>query len=329
MQITFLGTGAGIPSLRRNVAAMALRLPQRSDLWLFDCGEATQHRFMASPVSMGQVRRIFISHLHGDHVFGLPGFLATRGLGGLRTPVDVYGPKGIGAFVDAALTATSTWVPYELTIHEIAPGDVIDDDGFTVRCAALAHGVPCLGYRVDEPQQTGRFDVERAAELGVPPGPLFGALKRGESVTLDDGRTIAPEGLVGAPIVGRSVAYCTDTSYTTAAVDLARGCDLLVHEATFAESEAEVADASGHSTAATAARVAREAGAKHLVLTHISSRYARENAVDVPDLLAEARAIFPATDVAEDMMVVEVERTRIFVHPFEQHQPVNDEPERS
>jgi ribonuclease Z len=308
MQIIFLGTGAGVPSPRRNVAAVVLRLSQRSDIWLFDCGEATQHRFMTGPVSMGSVRRIFISHLHGDHVFGLPGFLATRGLGGIRTPIDIYGPAGLRTFLEGVLASTTTWVPYPLAIHEVAPGVILDDDGVTVRCAELVHGVPCLGYRVDEPSMPGRFDVERARDLGVPPGPLSGRLKRGETVTLDDGRTVSPEGIVGPPISGRSIAYCTDTSYCAGAVELAAGCDLLMHEATFAAADAAIADASGHSTAATAARVAGEAGARRLVLTHISSRYGRDNPIDVPDLVAEARAIFPHTEAAEDMMVVDVER---------------------
>ena len=307
MQITFLGTGAGIPSTRRNVAAMALRLSQRSELWLFDCGEATQHRFMTSAVSMGQVTRIFISHLHGDHVFGLPGFLATRGLGGLRTPLDVYGPPGLRAMLEGVLAATSTWVPYPLRIHEIEPGEVLDDRGVRVRCASLLHGVQCLGYRVSEPDEPGRFDPARAAAQGIPAGPLFGRLKRGETIDLD-GRIITPEGLVGPPLPGRSVVYCTDTAYSEAAVALAERCDLLVHEATFASADAAIADVSGHSTAATAARVASEAGARRLVLTHIRARYAPEQPIGLDDLLTEARAIFAATDLADDGMNVEVER---------------------
>src|SRR5688572_23047499 len=151
MQLTFLGTGAGAPSPGRNVAAVALRLPQRSDVWLFDCGEATQHQFMRSPASMAQVRRIFISHLHGDHVFGLPGFLATRGLGGVRTPLDIYGPSGTRAFLDSVIAATSTWIPFPFAVHDIEPGEILDDAGFRVRCARLVHGIESLGYRVDEP----------------------------------------------------------------------------------------------------------------------------------------------------------------------------------
>lgn len=308
MQLHFLGTGAGIPSPRRNVAAVALRLSQRPDVWLFDCGEATQHRFMASSVSMGQLTRVFISHLHGDHVFGLPGLIASRGLGGLRTPLSIFGPPGIKAFLDQVLASTTTWVPYELTVHEVEPGLILDDGGFTVHCAKLEHGVTCMGYRVAEPDQPGRFDVARAAELGIAPGPIYGRLKNGEAVELEDGRIITPDRLVGPPLPGRSVVYCTDTAYSEAAVALAERGDLLVHEATFAEQEAAIADASGHSTATTAARVATEARVRRLLLTHISARYAPGNPIELCDLLAEARQLFPATDLAEDGMTVDVER---------------------
>ena len=310
MQLTFLGTGAGAPSPQRNVAAVALRLPQRSEVWLFDCGEATQHRLMASPVSIGQITRIFISHLHGDHVFGLPGLLATRGLGGLRTPIDIYGPRGLRAFLDGVLSTTTTWVPYPLGIHEVEPGDIFDDGGFRVRCAPLVHGVECLGYRVDEHTLPGRLDADRAAELGVPNGPLLGRLKRGESVELADGTLVSSDDVVGPPIRGRSVVYCTDTSYTSHAVELARDCDLLVHEATFAECDADIADDSGHSTASTAARVAAEAGAARLVLTHISARYGPAGSTDVSTLEAEARAIFPETVAADEMMTVDIDLNR-------------------
>lgn len=185
MELIFLGTGAGAPTPQRNVAAVVLRLPQRPDLWLFDCGEATQHRFMASPVSMARVRRIFLSHLHGDHVFGLPGFIATRGMGGVMTSLDVYGPVGTRALVETVLAATSTWVPYPLTIHEIQPGVILDDGAFSVRCAAQSHGIPCFAYRVDEQDQAGHLDAARAHERGVPAGPMLGELKRGQSVRHD------------------------------------------------------------------------------------------------------------------------------------------------
>jgi ribonuclease Z len=308
MHVTFLGTGAGVPTPRRNVAAVALRLPQSSETWLFDCGEGTQHRFMRSSASMGQVTRIFISHLHGDHVFGLPGLLATRGLSGLRSPVEIYGPRGIRTFLEGALASTSTWIPYPLTIAEVVPGRVLADGELVVTCAALRHGVQCLGYRVDERDHVGHFDAERASALGVPEGPLFGRLKRGEAVTLEDGRIVTPEHLVGPPIRGRSVVYCTDTAYSENAVELARDCDLLIHEATFADADEEIAEPSGHSTARGAARVASESGARRLVLTHISSRYAPDNPVDVPELLAEACAVFPATEIAEDLMTIDVAR---------------------
>lgn len=308
MQIIFLGTGAGSPSPQRNVAAIALRPTQRSDAWLFDCGEATQHQIMQSTITLAQVRRIFISHLHGDHVFGLPGFLATRGLSGVRSPIDIYGPKGTRAYLEGVLAATSTWTPFEMRMHDIEPGHVLDDGGIRVRCARLEHGIESLGYRVDEPDELGHFDAARAAQLGVPPGPLFGRLKSGEDVTLDDGTLVKPDGLVGPPLRGRSFTYCSDTSYCRSAVELALGCDVLVHEATFASFDVGVADLSGHSTAATAARVAAEAGAEQLVLTHISGRYSPGSPIEVGQLLNEAIAIFANTVAAEDFMTIDVAR---------------------
>lgn len=309
MQITFLGTSAGVPTRSRNVSSVALRLEQRGEVWLFDCGEATQHQLLRSDLRISQITRIFITHMHGDHVFGLPGLLATCGMAGHARRIDVYGPKGLAEYVSETTARSQTRFSYPVEAHAVEAGGVVyEDDEYKVECAPLRHRVRTFGYRVTERDRAGRFDVERARALGIPAGPLFGRLKRGESVTLADGRVVEGAELTGPTEQGRSVAYCTDTVYCRASVELARDADLLIHEATFASADEELARQSMHSTAADAARVASEASARRLVITHISPRYVEVNAVTAQDLLAEARAVFPQTELARDFLTVEVPR---------------------
>jgi ribonuclease Z len=290
------------------MSALALRLPERAEVWLFDCGEATQHQIMRSDLKVAHLRRIFLSHLHGDHLFGLPGLLASRAQSGDTEPIDVYGPEGIDEYVRAVLRYSYTRLPYEVVVHTVREGQVHEDDRVGVRCAPLEHRVPAFGYRVSERDRAGAFDAAQAAALGIPAGPLYGQLKRGERISLPDGRSIDGHKLVGPPEQGRSVAYCCDTTYSEQSVDLANGVDLLVHEATFAEHDADLAAVSGHSTAAVAARVAREAAVGRLVLTHFSARYDTGDEIGLGQLLAEARAVFPATELAADFLTLEVPR---------------------
>jgi ribonuclease Z len=312
VQVTFLGTSSGVPTRSRNVSAVALRLPQRSELWLFDCGEGTQHQFLRSDLRVSQLRRIFVTHMHGDHVFGLPGLLASLGLAGTCSGVDLYGPDALREFLDGVLRSSSTRIGYPLRIHPVrqaARGGrvLLDDDDIQVRCTLLTHRVPAYAYRIERKPRPGRFDVERARSLGIPPGPIYAQLKAGRTVTLDDGRLIRGDSLCGPPRPGCSVVYCTDTVFSEAAVDLARGADLLIHEATFAHAEAAMAIQRQHSTSTMAAQTALEAGVRRLVLTHLSPRYVPGNAVTPDDLLAEARAIFPETILAKDFLSLEVE----------------------
>jgi ribonuclease Z len=311
VQVTFLGTSSGVPTRARNVSAVALRLPQRAELWLFDCGEGTQHQFLRSELRVSQLRRIFITHMHGDHVFGLPGLLASLGLAGSCGGIDLYGPDPLRDYLEGVMRTSSTRIGYPLRTHRVreaaASGRVLlDDDDITVRCAPLTHRVPAYAYRVEQKQRPGRFDVERARALGIPPGPIYAELKAGRSVTLDDGRVIRGDALCGPPRPGCSVVYCTDTVFSEAAVELARGADLLIHESTFSHGEAELAIARQHSTSTMAAQTALEAGVKQLALTHLSPRYVAGNPMTPDDLVAEARAIFPETIVARDFLTLEV-----------------------
>ena len=311
MQVTFLGTSSGVPTRDRNVSALALRLPQRPELWLFDCGEGTQHQFLRSDLRVSQLRRIFVTHMHGDHVFGLPGLLASLGLAGTCSGIDLYGPDPLRDYLEGVLRTSSTRIGYPLRSHRVKEaarsGSLLLDDGdISVRCTPLTHRVPAYAYRVDQKPRPGRFDVEKARALGIPPGPIYAELKAGRSVSLDDGRIINGASLCGPERPGCSLVYCTDTVFSEAAVALAAGADLLIHESTFAHAEAEMAFARQHSTSTMAAQTALAAGVKQLMLTHLSPRYMPGNPVTPDDLLAEARAIFPATELARDFLSVEL-----------------------
>ena len=312
MQVTFLGTSSGVPTRARNVSAVALRLPQRSEMWLFDCGEGTQHQFLRSDLRLSQLRRGVVTHMHGDHVFGLPGLLASLGLAGNSSAgVDLYGPEPLESFLKGALNTSSTRIGYPLQVHRVRQaaeqGSVLFEDAdLIVRCTPLTHRVPAYAYRVEQKPLAGRFDIEKARALNIPPGPVYARLKRGETVTLDDGRTIDGTSLCGPERPGVSVVYCTDTVFSEAAVELARGADLLIHESTFAHAEAEMAYQKQHSTSTMAAQTAAEAGVGQLVLTHLSPRYVPGNSVTPNDLLQEAQSIFPNTVLAKDFLCLDV-----------------------
>jgi ribonuclease Z len=308
LRITFLGTSAGVPTRARNVSCVALRLPQRGEVWLFDCGEGTQHQLLRSDLNVSQLTRVFITHMHGDHVYGLMGLLATCGMAGHARGVAVYGPRGIEEYVREVSRRTQLHTSYPLEVNEVKEGPIFEDEEYAVSCAPLKHRLPAFGYRVQEKDRPGHFDVERARAEGIPPGPLYGKLKRGESVTLDDGRTFAGADFRGPDLKGRGVVYCTDTIYCRSAVELARDADLLIHEATFAEADEGLAVRSTHSTASMAGRVAKEAAVRRLVLTHISPRYFPGNQTGPEELLHEARAVFPDAELAHDFLSVDVER---------------------
>lgn len=297
-----------MPTRSRNVSSLALRLPQRAEVWLFDCGEGTQHQILRSDLRVSQITRIFITHMHGDHIYGLMGLLASCGLAGNPSRIDIYGPPKLEDYLKASGRYSQTHFSYPVKVHTVQPGIVFEDEEFTVTCAPLTHRVPAFGYRVAEKDRPGRFDVDRAVALGIPPGPLYGQLKRGEVVTLADGRVIQGADLCGEPQIGRKFVYCTDTIYCDNAVDLAQQADVLVHEATFAHQDAELAYQRLHSTSTMAAQVALAAQAKQLIMTHFSPRYAPGNAIGLDDLLSEAKAIFANTILAHDFYVHDIPR---------------------
>lgn len=299
MQVTFLGTSAAVPTVDRNVSALMLQ--REGELLLFDCGEGTQRQMMRYGSGFA-VEDVFITHFHADHTLGIPGLLRTMGLQGRSAPLHLYGPRGAQRHI-GALTALGMERPkFAVEIFELRAGDAISRGEYDLLVGEAQHKGDCLAYAMAEHERLGRFDPERAAALGIPEGPLWGRIHKGEAVTLDDGRVVSPAELVGPARPGRRVVYSGDTAVCPAINELARGADLLIHEATFGEDERERARETGHSTAREAAMVARDAGAKRLVLTHISARYSRE----APELLAEAKEVFPVTEVARDGMVLEV-----------------------
>jgi ribonuclease Z len=299
MKVIILGTSSGIPTPSRNVSALAIFVNGR---WLlFDCGEATQHRLQLAPVRLGQLDAIFFTHLHGDHLYGLPGLLASLSLQHRQQPLNLYGPRGLRDFIMAALRFSATRLSYELLITEVEAGTIRQQDGYRVDCLPLYHRVPDFGYSVIEDDRLGRFDVAQAQALGIPAGPLYGRLQAGETITLPDGRMIDSNMVVGPRRAGRRITYCTDTRPCSNSIKLAKNANLLIHEATYNNEHSQEAQERGHSTAAQAAEVARAAQARKLLLTHFSPRYP-----DTTSLLHEARRIFPATEAARDLLEVDV-----------------------
>ncbi|WP_239254580.1 ribonuclease Z [Listeria ilorinensis] len=305
MELIFLGTGAGVPSKSRNVTSIALSmLNERNSIWLFDCGEGTQHQVLRSQIKLGKLEKIFITHLHGDHLFGLPGLLSSRSFQGGITPVTLYGPKGIQAYIETSLTISGSHLTYPLHIVELEEGLVFEDDMFTMTCQKLDHGIESFGFRIVEADKNGTLDAERLRAEGVSPGPVYQQLKKGERVTLEDGRILDGRDYIGPSQKGRIVAIFGDTRALETEIELANGADLIVHEATFSADKQEMASRYMHSTTQEAAQLAQKAQAKHLILTHISSRYDQEAS---KALLHEARQIFPNTDLASDFASFSVE----------------------
>lgn len=298
IRVVFLGTAASRPTVARNVSSVMVQ--RLGELLMFDCGEGTQRQMMRFGTGFG-VHDIFFSHMHADHLLGLPGLLRTMGLQGRDEPMRLFCARGEAGIVGDAVRLGVERVPFEIDIRELAPGETITRQGYDIVAFRTRHGRHSLGYALVEHPRLGRFDPERARELGVPEGPLFGRLHRGESVEVD-GRIVTPELVVGEPRPGRRLVYTGDTRPTRATVEHARGADLLIHEATFGEDEADRARETLHSTAREAATVARDAGVRRLVLTHLSSRYGLE-----PEVLErEARAVFPAAEIARDGLDIEL-----------------------
>src|SRR5881398_3650937 len=297
LAVTFLGTSAARPTVERNVSALAL--VREGETLLFECGEGTQRQMLRYGVSFA-LSEIFFTHFHADHFLGVIGLIRTLGLQGREEPLRLYGPKGGKHVLGQAISLGVERVPFPIEVIEVKPGAIMRDagsgmrDAYEIHVFATEHGGGSVGYALREHERPGRFDPEKARAAGVPEGPLWGKLQRGETVGLTDGRTVSADGIVGPKRPGRLVVFTGDTRPCAAVVDAAQRADLLIHEATFGEEEKERAKETGHSTAREAAQVALAAKARRLVLSHVSARYS----ISAEELIKEAREVFPETTVA-------------------------------
>jgi ribonuclease Z len=277
---------------------MALKLlDERGSIWLFDCGEATQHQILHTSIKPRRIEKIFITHLHGDHIYGLPGLLSSRSFQGGDTEVTLYGPKGLKEYIEVSLSVSGTYLKYPLKVAEISDGTILDEKDFKVEARLLEHGIPSYGYR------PGTLLADKLAEAGIKPGPIYKKIKNGENIELENGSILEAKNFLGPAQKGRIITVLGDTRICDAAIELAAHADLLIHEATFSQGEEKLAYDYFHSTTRQAAKVAREANARKLCLNHISSRYERQ---DWEQLVKESQTIFPNTVIAEDFKEIHI-----------------------
>ena len=297
LDIVFLGTSASAPTSLRAPAALLVR--RGGDKLLFDCAEGTQRQLMRSTLGLPELEEIFLTHFHADHYLGLPGMLKTFSLRQRELPLTIYGPTGLRDLYKS-LGRIVGKLSYPVELEEVRPGEALERDNYRILVFPVHHGVSAVGYAIAEEDRPGQFDVETADALGIPFGPERGALQRGESITLDDGKVLTPDAVLGPPRPGRRIVIPGDTAPVDTVRILAEGADVLIHEATFLDDERDRAADTLHSTALQAGEVARDAGVRLLALTHVSPRYFG------PELAREAREVFPATVVPKDFDVIEV-----------------------
>ncbi|MBS7623937.1 ribonuclease Z [Candidatus Bathyarchaeota archaeon] len=297
MELIFLGTGGSVPTRDRGLPSVVLR--RGPELVMFDCGECSQRQMMAAKLGFNRKMRIFISHMHGDHVLGLPGLLQSMSFLGRQRKLEVYGPQGIVEFVDSIIKTVPSKIGFPLEVYPMQAGVVLEEREYTVKAAGLDHGIPCFGFALIE-KKLGRFDPDKARALKIPEGPLWKRLQLGETVTVG-GFSFTPDQVLGPARRGSKITYITDTRPCKTAIEIAKNSTVLVYDCTFDSSKEKRAVEYGHSTAKDAATVAKKACVKSLVLIHISAMYE-----DAEPLLREARKIFPNVTLAFDMMRLQV-----------------------
>ncbi|MEM3440033.1 MAG: ribonuclease Z [Candidatus Bathyarchaeia archaeon] len=297
MEVRFLGTGGSIPTGFRASPSVIVR--REGELLMFDCGEGTQTRMAACGLGLNNPMRIFITHMHGDHVLGLPGLLMSMSLLGRRRELEIYGPPGIREFLESIGRVLGFDLKFPIGVKEVSGGEVVRGRGYRVLAECAEHGIPCNAFSLEE-EARRVFLPERAMELGVPKGPLWKELQLGRAVNVN-GRVVEPSQVLGEPKRGKKIVYASDTRPSKPIINLSRGADLLIHDSTFDDSRAKEAEEYGHSTASEAASVAKGAGVGALVLFHLSPMYR-----DPAPLLLQAKQIFPNSMVAYDSMALEL-----------------------
>ena len=300
IRVVFLGTSGSVPTLKRSLPSVVVQYPKEQ--WMFDCGENTQRQMMQGKVSFHKKLTVFLTHLHGDHVLGLPGVLQTMALMDRKEPVAIYGPLGIKDFLVCTKETLNFGLTFPVEINEILnQGTIVNEKEFVVSAIESNHAVKSYAFSLTEKPRPGRFFPEKAQAIGVPRGELWSKLQMGKEVELGEGKVVKPSEVLGPSRAGRKIVYTGDTRPFKEFAKFAKDADLVIHESTFDDSLGEKAELDGHSTPSQAAEEARAAGAKQLVLTHISARYP-----DATLLLEQARKIFSNTVVAEDLMEIEL-----------------------
>jgi ribonuclease Z len=300
MLVTFLGTSGSIPTPKRNLPSVAIL--RQSELFLFDCGEGTQRQMFVARIGFSRKTKIFITHMHGDHVLGLPGLFQTMSLLGREQPLEIFGPAGLRKFIEALNKTVQFGLTFPIIVEEIREGrSLYETRDYSIRCVEAEHSVPAFAYGLFEKERPGRFHPEKAIVLGIPKGPKWSQLQHNESITLEGGKTVTPEEVTDQRRPGRKVVYSGDTKPSARLAEFAQGADLLIHDSTFGDDLNEKASEEGHSTASQAALIARQSKVDLLALFHISARY-----VDPKILLEEAKSFFTNVLVAEDFLTLSI-----------------------
>lgn len=304
IELTFLGTASAIPTRERNHTSIVIKVSDR--MILFDCGEATQKQIMKAEISPMKIDDIYITHLHGDHILGLPGIIQSLAFRGRTRPLNIYGPKGISQLIENIRHFGYSTIGYDIIVHEITSDECIlyEQKDFRIYAKRMKHTVPDYAYKIEEIRQP-KFLREEAINLGVKPGPLFGKLQDGQSITLDDGTVITPDMVSGPPREGVKLVFSGDTIPTDEMIDFADGVDVLIHEATFTKDMRDKALENGHTVAYDAATIAKKANVEQLILTHLSNRF-----TDSKPLEDEAQEVFENSTYANDFMIVSIENKK-------------------